>query len=162
MWSQWKFLCLLFLICSIIVWLVPAAESLELRRSALKVLESNINVFAYPSRDEPQTGNDATSPGAPPTAKSAVALRAAGKTKRAALLRKRVTPYQSRIIAAKQGFLCAICGKPFSETDLWDIDHKTPLHLCRGTREQCNALSNLRAIHRTCHVQVTSQQFSSA
>ena len=154
MWFQWKLLCLLFVMCSIIVWFVPAAESLELRRSALKVLESNINVLAYPPK--------ATSLGAPPKAKSAVALRAAGKTKRAALLRKRVTPYQSRIIAAKQGFLCAICGKPFSETDLWDIDHKTPLHLCRGTREQCNALSNLRAIHRTCHVQVTSQQFSSA
>ena len=136
MWFRWKLLGVLFVICTVIMWCAPA-ESLALRRSALQALESNVLELAYPRRDERRTGDGGPTLAAPPVRPAAVRAAAKSETKRtpAALLRKRVTPYQSRVIAAKQGFLCAICGKPFSETDLWDIGHKIPLHLCHGTRE---------------------------
>ena len=156
------------------MWCLPAAESLQIRRSALKALESNIRELAYPCRDEQRTGEGGPALAAPPMRPAAAVggpkpqgpARAAAKSEpqrtTAASLRKRITPYQSRKIAASQNFLCAICHKPFSQDNLWDIDHIVPLQLCAlqgGTKEACNDPSNLRAIHRTCHADITSRQF---
>ena len=61
-----------------------------------------------------------------------------------ALKRKRVTPFVSKKIAARQKFRCAMCGELLQED--WEIDHV--LSLQRGGS---NDLSNLQALHKRCH-----------
>ena len=51
------------------------------------------------------------------------------------------TPFQARLVAAKYGFRCAICGKMLDAS--WETDHIVPL-----SRGGSNDLSNLQAVHR--------------
>ncbi len=157
MWFEFKVLLFLFLLGSLIAWCCPDAA---FRKSALLALESNLQAVANPPQRHLITEDAAEAMRPRVDAKLPRASHPAPPRPPAAALRKRVTPYQSRKIAASQNFLCAACHKPFSETDLWEIDHVVPLHLCQGSREECNNLSNLRAIHRTCHADITSRQFT--
>jgi len=157
---EFAFVLGLLLLCSFLACCAPAGAS-SLKRSALLALEGNLQAMINPSfghsaaEDEAESMRPLTAADGTPSA----GRRGAASRPPAAALRKRITPYQSRKIAARQQFRCAICHKPFSESNLWDIDHVIPLHLCQGNREECNDLSNLRAIHRTCHIDVTAQQF---
>ena len=54
---------------------------------------------------------------------------------------RRITPFQARLVAAKYGFRCAICGKMLDAS--WETDHIVPL-----SRGGSNDLSNLQAVHR--------------
>jgi len=155
MWFQFKVLLFIFLLGTLVAWCCPDTA---FRKSAWLALESNLQAMASTPRRH-YVAEDATE--ATPREDAKIPRASYNKPRpSAAALRKRITPYQSRVIAAKQGFLCAICNEPFSPENLWDIDHIVPLHLCHGTKETCNHQSNLRAIHRTCHNEKTSQEFA--
>ena len=65
--------------------------------------------------------------------------------------RRRITPFQARLVAAKYGFRCAICGKMLDAS--WETDHIVPL-----SRGGTNELSNLQPLHRNCHQMKSSQE----
>ena len=66
--------------------------------------------------------------------------------------RKHFTPLDSKQVAARQQFRCAICNRLFDD-QLWDLDHIVPLF-----RGGTNDLSNIRALCRACHMQVSATQ----
>ena len=66
--------------------------------------------------------------------------------------RKHFTPLVSKQVAARQQFRCAICNRLFDD-QLWDLDHIVPLF-----RGGSNHLSNIRAVCRGCHMQVSANQ----
>ena len=66
--------------------------------------------------------------------------------------RRRITPFQARLVAAKYGFRCAICGKMLDAS--WETDHIVPL-----SRGGSNDLSNLQPVHRIpCHQMKSSRE----
>ena len=159
--------CLLLLsllaVCFLLACCAPQGAA-SWKWSALLALESHIQELAGP-REELREAADKAEPEScarsPKETRSSLIQGGSSKARPpAAALRKRITPYQSRKIAARQQFRCAVCREPFSEGNLWDIDHVVPLHLCGGSKEECNDMSNLRAIHRTCHMDVTAEQFA--
>ena len=158
--------CLLLLsllaVCFLLACCAPQGAA-SLKRSTLLALESHIQELASP-RELPEAADKAEPKSCARSAKETRSSLIQGGSSKArppaAALRKRITPYQSRKIAARQQFRCAVCREPFSEGNLWDIDHVVPLHLCGGSKEECNDMSNLRAIHRTCHMDVTAEQFA--
>ena len=66
--------------------------------------------------------------------------------------RKQFSPLISKQVAARQQFRCAICNRLFDD-QLWDLDHIVPLF-----RGGTNDLSNIRALGRACHMQVSAAQ----
>ena len=74
-------------------------------------------------------------------------------------IRKRVTPLMQKRVAARYGFKCAICGLPFTDSSLWEIDHIVPLSTARTAVDvaRLNDISNLQPVHRSpCHQMKTS------
>ena len=65
--------------------------------------------------------------------------------------RKRTTPFRSKKVAARQGWKCAECKQTLTED--YEIDHAVPLHLGGS-----NDISNLRALHKRCHMLLNSIQ----
>ena len=75
-------------------------------------------------------------------------------------IRKRVTPLMQKRVAARYNFRCAICGLPFTATDLWEVDHIVPLSSARKAADvaRLNDISNLQPAHRSpCHQMNTSR-----
>ncbi len=70
-------------------------------------------------------------------------------------LRKRPTNLQSKQLAARQNWRCALCGRRFDDS-LWDVDHKVPLFL-GGSNDQ----SNQHCVCRSCHAAKSSREQSS-
>ena len=66
--------------------------------------------------------------------------------------RKRFSPLVSKQVAARQWFRCALCNRLFDDS-LWDLDHIVPLF-----RGGTNDLSNIRALCRACHMNVSATQ----
>ena len=76
-------------------------------------------------------------------------------------IRKRVTPLMQKRVAARYGFKCAICGLPFTDSSLWEIDHIVPLSSARTAADvaRLNDISNLQPVHRSpCHQMKTSRE----
>ena len=76
-------------------------------------------------------------------------------------IRKRVTPLMQKRVAARYGFKCAICGLPFTDSSLWEIDHIVPLSAVRTAADvaRLNDISNLQPVHRSpCHQMKTSRE----
>ena len=75
-------------------------------------------------------------------------------------IRKRVTPLMQKHVAARYNFRCAICGLPFTATDLWEVDHIVPLSSARNAADvaRLNDISNLQPVHRSCHQMKTSRE----
>ena len=75
-------------------------------------------------------------------------------------IRKRVTPLMQKRVAARYGFKCAICGLPFTDSSLWEIDHIIPLSTARTAADvaRLNDISNLQPVHRSCHQMKTSRE----
>ena len=75
-------------------------------------------------------------------------------------IRKRVTPLMQKRVAARYNFRCAICGLPFTATDLWEVDHIVPLSSARTAADvaRLNDISNLQPVHRSCHQMKTSRE----
>ena len=66
--------------------------------------------------------------------------------------RKHFSPLVSKQIAARQRFRCALC-KSWFDDQLWDLDHIIPLFRGGG-----NDLSNIRALCRACHMDLSARQ----
>ena len=76
-------------------------------------------------------------------------------------IRRRVTPLMQKRVAARYNFRCAICGLPFTATDLWEVDHIVPLSSARTAADvaRLNDISNLQPVHRSpCHQMKTSRE----
>ena len=76
-------------------------------------------------------------------------------------IRKRVTPLMQKRVAARYNFRCAICGLPFTATDLWEVDHIVPLSSARTAADvaRLNDISNLQPVHRSpCRQMKTSRE----
>ena len=76
-------------------------------------------------------------------------------------IRKRVTPLMQKRVAARYGFKCAICGLPFTDSSLWEVDHIVPLSSARTAADvaRLNDISNLQPVHRSpCHQMKTSRE----
>ena len=75
-------------------------------------------------------------------------------------IRRRVTPLMQKRVAARYGFKCAICGLPFTDSSLWEIDHIVPLSTARTAADvaRLNDISNLQPVHRSCHQMKTSRE----
>ena len=76
-------------------------------------------------------------------------------------IRKRVTPLMQKRVAARYNFMCAICGLPFTATDLWEVDHIVPLSSARNAADvaKLNDITNLQPVHRSpCHQMKTSRE----
>ena len=125
------------------------------RSRAWNVLASNVVALAD---SQP---SDARKPSAPPehaasstrtpSARPRFATRAA-PAPATTTQRKRITPFQARLVAAKYGFRCAICGKMLDAS--WETDHIVPL-----SRGGSNDLSNLQPVHRIpCHQMKSSRE----
>ena len=59
--------------------------------------------------------------------------------------RQHLSPYRSKLIAARRAFRCNTCRKQFDDA-LWEIDHRKPLFL-GGSNDD----SNLQALCKSCH-----------
>ena len=131
-WCLWLLMSLALVLCL-------AFGRSDQQRFALQAFDSTVRLMSQ-DRDE----DDATT--ASLTASLPALPRPSPVTQR-----KRPTPLQSKQIAAKQGFKCAACGRMLDAT--WEIDHILPLRAGGDNNE-----SNLRALHRSCHQQITSRQ----
>ena len=80
---------------------------------------------------------------------------------RTSTIRKRVTPLMQKRVAARYNFKCAICGLPFADSSLWEVDHIVPLSSARTAAdvERLNSIENLQPVHRSpCHQMKTSRE----
>ena len=121
----------LALLCA---WLAP---STELRHSAMRALESSM-LMVTRTGGLPEEESDEGQPSAL-YRKECKATSARAPTKR-----KRVTPFISKKVAARQKFRCAMCGELLAED--WEVDHVVSLQHGGG-----NDLGNLQALHKRCH-----------
>lgn len=121
----------------------------ELQKSAVRALESGALMVA---RFEPQDDEAGDAPKheevrtTPPPPFAAERRTAGAPTKR-----KRVTPFISKKVAARQGFKCAMCGELLQED--WEIDHIVSLQ-----RGGSNELNNYQALHKRCHTSKSSEE----
>lgn len=67
------------------------------------------------------------------------------------MARRRFTEYEKRVVAAKQGWRCAICNHLLPAS--FHADHKVPHAVTRET-----ALENCQALCGTCHGEKTAQE----
>ena len=81
---------------------------------------------------------------------------------RTSTIRKRVTPLMQKRVAARYNFKCAICGLPFTDSSLWEVDHIVPLNTARTAAdvERLNSELNLQPVHRSCHQLKSSKEAS--
>ena len=94
-------------------------------------------------------------------AASTPALRSVRGALRTSTIRKRVTPLMQKRVAARYNFKCAICGLPFTDSSLWEVDHVVPLNTARTAAdvERLNSIENLQPVHRSpCHQMKTSRE----
>ena len=122
------------------------------RSRAWNVFASNVVALAdsQPS-GQPAPPEHAASSTRTPSARPRFATRAA-PAPATTTQRRRITPFQARLVAAKYGFRCAICGKMLDAS--WETDHIVPL-----SRGGSNDLSNLQPVHRIpCHQMKSSQE----
>ena len=95
-------------------------------------------------------------------AASTPALRSVRGALRTSTIRKRVTPLMQKRVAARYNFKCAICGLPFTDSSLWEVDHIVPLSSARTAAdvERLNSELNLQPVHRSCHQLKSSREAS--
>ena len=161
---NWAPLLLMFAACLLVSLFGPGVE----RTRAWNVFASNVVGLAddepvdAPTRPTPRaplhtaTNSTRTAPSgwleSTPSARAPSARP--GATTRAVqpMQRKRITPFQARLVAARYGFKCAICGRTLDAS--WETDHIVPL-----SRGGSNDLSNLQPVHRIpCHQMKSSRE----
>ena len=130
----------------------------ELRESAIRALDASVMACRFePPADDDVWNRKARTPRSEArrntSASASKHVRGAAPLQRphevipqssTAARRKRVTPFISKRIAARQRFRCAMCGELLQED--WEVDHITSLQ-----RGGSNDLSNLQALHKRCH-----------
>ena len=125
-----------FLLLLIVVAVACAAlaPGCELGESAARALEASAISMGLERGDPEEREEDVP---APPRREG----RAASTP---TTTRKRVTPFISKKVAARQRFRCAMCGGLLAED--WEVDHVVSLQRGGG-----NDLGNLQALHKRCH-----------
>ena len=166
------------LVCSFLAYYAPHFDA-SIKATALRAFEGNLLAMVDGVDDSgvdkvwkrPQYRDTSRSrPGRPPAplgggAKIATAVRAGDSPKGStAARRKRITPFISKKVAARQNFRCAMCGNLLTED--WEIDHIVPLHARGspvGTASKFeNDLDGLQALHKRCHLLKSSMEQRSA
>ena len=135
-----------------------------LHASALRAVEASVSELSrgdFSSSDEGDEPGiaEAVSAPAPPLRSVRSAPRPTPPLK-TSNIRKRVTPLMQKRVAARYGFKCAICGLPFTDSSLWEVDHIVPLSTARTAADVAglNDISNLQPVHRSpCHQIKTSR-----
>ena len=133
-----------------------------LHKSALQAFDSSVGVLSragVEQEDAPGIAGRAEGSfrGSVSASAQLRSLRAAPRPTlplRTSGIRKRVTPLMQKRVAARYGFKCAICGLPFTDSSLWEIDHIVPLSAARTAADvaRLNDISNLQPVHRSpCH-----------
>ena len=115
--------------------------------TAIRVLDS---AFTLMSDDESTTrhptleGRDA-----PPITTNRATTTKRSTTQR---VKRYVSPYTKKLVAASQHWKCRICGRELDAS--YEIDHIVPLHKNGG-----NEISNLEAICRSpCHISKSARE----
>ena len=140
-----------------------------LRKSALQAFDSSVGVLSragVEQEDAPGIAGRAEGSfrGSVSASAQLRSLRTAPRPTlplRTSGIRKRVTPLMQKRVAARYGFKCAICGLPFTDSSLWEIDHIVPLSAARTAADvaRLNDISNLQPVHRSpCHQMKTSRE----
>ena len=141
-----------------------------LHKSALQAFDSSVGVLSragVEQEDAPGIAGRAEGSFRGSVSASAPQLRSLRAAPRPTLplrtssIRKRVTPLMQKRVAARYGFKCAICGLPFTDSSLWEIDHIVPLSSARTAADvaRLNNISNLQPVHRSpCHQMKTSRE----
>ena len=141
-----------------------------LHKSALQAFDSSVGVLSragVEQEDAPGIAGRAEGSFRGSVSASAPQLRSLRAAPRPTLplrtssIRKRVTPLMQKRVAARYGFKCAICGLPFTDSSLWEIDHIVPLSTARTAADvaRLNDISNLQPVHRSpCHQMKTSRE----
>ena len=171
-------LCWLAILVAIAFGCTFLAPDSGLHKSALQAFDSSVRMLsrvdAEPSAttrsrvrtdcedDGPRIARGAA--GALPSriAASTPALRSVRGALRTSTIRKRVTPLMQKRVAARYNFKCAICGLPFTDSSLWEVDHIVPLSSARTAAdvERLNSELNLQPVHRSCHQLKSSKEAS--
>ena len=149
---NWAPLLLMFAACLLVSLFGPGVE----RTRAWNVFASNVvglvddePVVAptRPTRTVPSGWLESVPSARAPSARPGATTRAVQP-----MQRKRITPFQARLVAARYGFKCAICGRTLDAS--WETDHIVPL-----SRGGSNDLSNLQPVHRIpCHQMKSSRE----
>ena len=135
-----------------------------LHKSALQAFDSSVGVLSragVEQEDAPGIAGRAEFRG---SVSASAPQRAAPRPTlplRTSSIRQRVTPLMQKRVAARYGFKCAICGLPFTDSSLWEIDHIVPLSAARTAADvaRLNDISNLQPVHRSpCHQMKTSRE----
>ena len=140
-WKRWRLMnfmqfpvaCILalFIVCCFISWGCPATSRQSLQKSALRALEGSIRDFIAPS---PLDANDDEGPNLGGSARQRASAPAASFTAKNFTLKRRVTPYQAKRVAAAQAWRCG-CGcvdprdpdrRGFLLDETFEIDHRVP------------------------------------
>ena len=170
-------LCWLAILVAIAFGCTFLAPDSGLHKSALQAFDSSVRMLsrvdAEPSattRSRVRTDCEDDGPGALPSriTASTPALRSVRGAPRptpplrTSTIRKRVTPLMQKRVAARYNFKCAICGLPFTDSSLWEVDHIVPLSSARTAAdvERLNSELNLQPVHRSCHQLKSSKEAS--
>ena len=167
MWLCW--LAILVVIALGCAFLAPDSD---LHNSALQAFDSSVRMLSREAVEQSGTTRsrvrtDCEDDG-PRIARGAAAalpsrITASTPALRTSTIRKRVTPLMQKRVAARYNFKCAICGLPFTDSSLWEVDHIVPLSSARTAAdvERLNSIENLQPVHRSpCHQMKTSREAS--
>ena len=156
---------LLMIVLIIILCSRLAPHQRELQASAVRALESSMNMVGRlsPPDDQEDDMRERRTAWEPPA--TARRRTSQGQSKqgtdakwRTALYRKRPTPLMQKRVAVKYGFKCAICKQLLDST--WETDHIVPLTEAKSFEdaERLNSIENLQPVHRACHQIKTSRE----
>ena len=158
-------ICYLLMLVVVITFCSCLAPHSGLRDSAVRALESSVNMvgrFSPPNEQEddiPERKAVWEPPAKARRRTSASPSKHGPDTKwKTALYRKRPTPLMQKRVAVRYAFKCGICKLPLDET--WETDHIVPLTKAKTFEdaERLNAIDNLQPVHRACHQIKTSRE----
>ena len=156
-------LCYLLMLVVIITLCSCLAPHSGLQVSAVRALESSVNMvgrFSSPDdqEDDMPERKAAWDPPVKARRRNSPSKQGTDAKWRTAMFRKRPTPLMQKKVAVAYGFKCAICKQPLDET--WETDHIVPLSSAKSFEdaERLNSLENLQPVHRSCHQIKTSRE----
>jgi 5-methylcytosine-specific restriction endonuclease McrA len=160
-------ICYLLMFVVVIILCSSLAPHSGLRDSAVRALESSVNMVGRfsPLNDQEDDIPERKAVWEPPPRaevrpnnSASPSKHGPGATWKTALYRKRPTPLMQKRVAVRYAFKCGICKLPLDET--WETDHIVPLAKAKSFEdaERLNAIDNLQAVHRACHQIKTSRE----
>ena len=154
-------LCWLALLIAVAFGCSFLAPSSGLHASALRAFEASVSELSRGGSDECDEPGVLEAVSAPASLRRVRSAPRPTPPLKMSNIRKRVTPLMQKRVAARYGFKCAICGLPFTDSSLWEVDHIVPLSTARTAADvaRLNDISNLQPVHRSpCHQMKTSRE----